>query len=292
VTTRIPALLALGLAAGAGAATAPAVPALSRGELGPLAGARWTWLGAACADGAVDLNQVGFERTLVSELNGDAALFTYDTALAEPSCTSTEVWGATPGPGGQWRFTPEARVVLPVGTSCGAMDREPRHGLLRLSGETLEQIVFGSAWCRGFDVRFTYRRVPARPAGMDELVRRYVAHWNRRDAAAVASLFDGEGVLIEPFTRSADGAPVRHEGRAQIEAWLASAFGGVTWLALQLDGIEAQSADQALVSWSYMDSRLAEPLSGRNLFVMAGGEIFATELQLLAPPVVQAQAAP
>ena len=41
--------------------------------------------------------------------------------------------------------------------------------------------------------------------------------------------------------------------------------------------------------WEYMDPLLSEPLRGRNLFVLAGGEIYEAELQLLGDPSVAAQ---
>jgi hypothetical protein len=257
-----------------------------------LDGARWTWLSAQCVDGAIDLNQIGFERTLTSEVRGSRIRLTYDTVLSDPACVSTEVWTLTPLPPQQWRFTPEAHVALPVSVACGPIDREARPGMLRLAGDTLEELVFGSAWCRGFDARFTYRRAATEPLDMNASVRRYVAHWNRRDASAVSSLFASEGWLIEPFTRSSDGLPVRHEGRAEIEAWLIEAFASTPWLALQLDTLDARADNQAIAGWRYMDARLAEPLAGRNLFLMAGGEIFATELQLLGPPVEREPATP
>ena len=53
-----------------------------------------------------------------------------------------------------------------------------------------------------------------------------------------------------------------------------------------LTGIEALDGNgQALASWVISIRPLAEPLTGRNLFVLAGGEIFATELQLVSEPV-------
>jgi ketosteroid isomerase-like protein len=161
-----------------------------------------------------------------------------------------------------------------------------------MTGDTLEEIHFGSEWCRGFDVRFSYRRTPPQALDAQQVVRRYLAHWNRRDPRAVASLFASEGVLVESLSRSPDGAPVRHEGRANVEAWLADAFATTPWLAMQLTDIDVRSESQATASWRYMDARLAEPVDGRNLFVLAGGEIFATELQLLSSPVPRPQTAP
>jgi ketosteroid isomerase-like protein len=275
------ALLAACSQAGRPAAVAPSP---SPAALSVLADARWTWLSAQCVDGGLALDPLGFDRTLSSEVRGDRVVLTYDTLLAEPACESTEVWTLSPVSGGQWWFRPEARVTLPASAQCGAREDAPRQGVLRMSGETLEEIHFGSAWCRGFDVRFAYRRAAPGELSAEQLVRRYLAHWNRRDPRAVASLFAEEGQLVEPFTRSPDGSLVRHQGRANVEAWLADAFATTPWLAMQLTGIEPRSESQVIANWRYMDARLAEPVSGRNLFVLAGGEIFATEVQLLGPP--------
>jgi len=281
-------LLACTAEVGRGAQSAPAVGR----ALGVLADARWTWLSAQCVDGGLPLDALGFERTLRSELRGERVVLTYDTRLAEPACVSTEVWTLSPLAGSQWWFRPEARVTLPPQAECGAREDSARQGVLRMTGDTLEVIHFGSAWCRGFDARFAYRRLEPEQLDAEQLVRRYLAHWNRRDPRAVAGLFAQEGQLVEPFTRSTDGAPVRHTGRANVEAWLADAFSTTPWLAIQLTGIELRSDSQAIATWRYMDARLAEPLSGRNLFVLAGGEIFATELQLLAPPAPRVEAVP
>jgi len=250
------------------------------------------WLSAQCVDGSLALDPLGFERTLRSELRGNRLILTYDTSLVEPPCTSTEVWTLTPVAGNQWWFAPDARVTLPASATCGAREDSARQGVLRMTGDTLEEIHFGSAWCRGFDVRFSYRRAAPAQLTAEQLVRRYLAHWNRRDPRAVASLFASDGLLVEPFTRSNDGSPVRHQGRANVEAYLADAFATTPWLALQLTEIELRSDSQATATWQYMDARLAEPVRGRNLFVLAGGEIFATELQLLTPPVPRTETVP
>ncbi|HKU44294.1 MAG TPA: nuclear transport factor 2 family protein [Polyangiales bacterium] len=274
------------LLAGCNAGARPPATATSAplAPLSSLADARWTWLSAECVDGGLALDSLGFDRTLRSELRGDRVVLTYDTELAEPLCASTEVWTLSPLASGQFWFKPEARVTLPAGAACGAREETPRQGVLRLTGDTLEEIHFGSEWCRGFDVRFTYRRTTPLQLSPEQVVRRYVAHWNRRDPRAVASLFAEDGQLLEPFTRSPDGSLVRHAGRPNVEAWLADAFATTPWLAMQLTEIEPRSEGQVIASWRYMDARLAEPLTGRNLYVLAGGEIFATEVQLLAPP--------
>jgi hypothetical protein len=250
--------------------------------------ANYRWVSAQCVDGVLDLARQGFERTLSTERLGSRLRFTYETRLAQPQCVSTEVWSLSPDAGaGQWQFVADADVRLPVETPCGAaLPTGVEHGVVQVTGDTLEELRFNSSWCRGFDVRFVYRRTPDRPLGQAELIRRYVAHWNRRDARAIAALFAHNGTLSEPFSRSSDGQPIRHEGRVQIEAWLRSAFDSVPWLALQLSDIETlDEQGQSLALWRYFDPKLAEPVQGRNLFVLAGGEIFATELQLVSEPV-------
>ena len=280
-------LFALGACAsrqGGQPASVPAAQALS-----VLDHAHYRWVSAQCVDGELDLARQGFDRTLTSEVFGQSLRFTYETRLAQPECVSTEVWSLQPAAAGQWRFIADADVHLPADLPCGAANTSAQPdvlGMVQVNGETLEEMRFGSPWCRGFDARFVYRRIPAQGLDRDQIIRRYVAHWNRRDPRAVAALFADQGALVEPFSRSNDGQPIRHEGRAQIEAWLKDAFGSVPWFAMQLTGIEAlDDSGQALALWRYFDPGLAEPLYGRNLFVLAGGEIFATELQLVSEPV-------
>ncbi|MET0386342.1 MAG: nuclear transport factor 2 family protein [Polyangiales bacterium] len=282
--------IAIGLA---GCASAPARPDGRSTPLEALDHATFRWVSAQCVDGVLDLARQGFERTLSTELIGSRLRFTYETRLAQPQCVSTQVWSLSPEDAGQWRFSADADVRLPADAPCGAaLPQADEHGVVNLNGDVLEELRFGSAWCRGFDARFVYRRIPERPLAQAELIRRYVAHWNRRDPSAIAALFSQNGSLSEPFSRSPDGLPVRHEGRPQIEAWLQSAFESVPWLALQLNEIETlDEQGQSLARWRYFDPKLSEPLQGRNLFVLAGGEIFATELQLVSEPV-PAPAAP
>jgi len=249
--------------------------------------ATFRWVSAQCIDGVLDLAAQGFERTLTTERVGSQLLFTYETELASPQCASTEMWTVTPLQPLRFQFLVDAEVALPAGVACGApLPRTSEFGALSLHGDTLEELHYGSAWCRGFDARFVYQRTTTPRARTDaELIRHYVAHWNRRDARAISALFAERGVFREPFSRSVDGLPVRHEGREAIEAWFTSAFSSVPWLALQLSGIEpADEHGQRVVAWRYFDPALAEPLQGRNLFVLAGGEIFATELQVLSEP--------
>ncbi|MEY4581311.1 MAG: hypothetical protein RL701_6014 [Pseudomonadota bacterium] len=279
------------LSVGCAASPPPTTPRAD--PLDALEHASFRWVSAQCVDGALDLARQGFERTLATERVGSQLRFTYETQLAQPQCVSTEVWSLTPEAAGQWGFAADAAVTLPPGEPCGATPPQGvEHGVIHVTGDTLEELHFGSAWCRGFDARFVYQRIPAHPLTESELIRHYVAHWNRRDASAIATLFAQNGSLSEPFSRSQgdNGLPVRHEGHEQIEAWLESAFESVPWLALQLSTIETlgeyqHEHGQSLALWRYYDPKLAEPLQGRNLFVLAGGEIFATELQLLSEPV-------
>ncbi|HEX4354794.1 MAG TPA: hypothetical protein VHZ95_17810, partial [Polyangiales bacterium] len=171
-------------------------------NLAALDHARFIWVSAQCVDGALELAKSGFERTLTSEVHGSELRFSYDTRLFQPDCVSTEIWSLKPEASNQWLFTPEAQVSLPPNVACGAAADALGHGLVQLNGDTLEELRFNSPWCRGFDARFVYRRVPSAQLTRDEIIRRYAAHWNRRDAHAVAGLFSENGLLIEPFTRS------------------------------------------------------------------------------------------
>jgi len=249
--------------------------------------ATFRWVSAQCIDGALDLAERGFERTLTTERAGDQLLFSYETELASPQCVSTEIWTVTPLQPQRFQFQVDAEVALPAGAACGALPpRTSELGALSLHGDTLEEIRYSSAWCRGFDARFVYQRTAPRVRTDAELIRHYIAHWNRRDARALSGLFAERGVFSEPFSRSIDGLPLHHEGREAITAWFASAFTSVPWLALSLTGIQpADEHGQRVATWRYFDPALAEPLQGRNLFVLAGGEIFATELQVLSEPV-------
>jgi uncharacterized protein (TIGR02246 family) len=255
----------------------------------------YRWVSAQCVDGSLDLARQGFERTLLLEQAGNGLRFTYETRVAQPACESTEVWSVQPEKsGGLYLFVSDSDVRLPPDAACGAaVPVESGRGLVVVYGDTLEELRFNSPWCRGFDVRFIYHRIPAPALTQHELVRRYVASWNRRDARAIAELFATNGTLIEPFSLSAEGLPVRHEGRAAIEAWLKQAFTSVPWLAIQLREIETlDERGQVVALWRYFDPKLAEPLMGRNLFVLAGDEVFTTELQLLSEPVPAGEGVP
>lgn len=262
-------------------------------QRGGLAGSRWVWVDASCSDGALELGSVGLERTLGIEIDRQGAVqLTFDSQLAAQGCSATSVWTVTPLPrSARWRFSPEALVVLPPGGSCGAEERAATEGTLRMLGDLLEVVVYRSQWCRGFDARFLYRRSAPEQLTPRGIAARYIANWNRGDAAAVAQLFVDDGALIEPFTRTDDGNYARHQGRAAVQAWLTQAFASSPWLALRLLSFEPGSGEgQWVATWDYMDANLQQPLRGRNLFVMAGGEIFETELQLIGDPLPKATA--
>ena len=277
---------ALVLAACGGAEPNPWAAA-SRGR-GGLAGSRWVWVDASCSDGALELGSVGLERTLGIEIDPQGAVqLTFDSQLVAAGCSATSVWTVTPLPrSARWRFSPDALVVLPPDGACGAEERAATEGTLRMLGDVLEVVIYRSQWCRGFDARFLYRRSVPEQLAPRALVARYVAHWNRGDAAAVAQLFVDDGALVEPFTRTDDGNYARHQGRAAVQSWLTQAFASSPWLALRLLSLEPGSGEgQWIATWDYMDANLATPLRGRNLFVIAGGEIYETELQLIADPL-------
>src|SRR5690349_18659853 len=182
---------------------------------------RWEWVDAECSDGALQLGSVGLERTLdiAHDPRGDL-LFTYDNRVTTEGCERTSVWRVAYAKAGRFSFEPQAFVSLPDGRACGADEREATDGTLRSTGDMLEVVAARSPWCRGFDARFVYRRGPAPRLSPTEIAVRYVAHWNRGDAASVAELFADEGSLVEPFTRTDDGNYARHQGRDQVRAWL------------------------------------------------------------------------
>jgi hypothetical protein len=265
----------------------PANQPQPRPVVSQLDGTRWTFVDAECSDGDVKLGYAGFERDLFVELSAGGLQMMHETRLATEGCAVTGVWQATvSADGGYFRLEPQARVITPAGRPCGVEQESTTEGALRLSGDLLEVVELRSPWCRGFDVRFFYRRVPPRQLTDEEVVRRYVAHFNRRDARAVSELFASSGALVEPFTRTEDGNYARHQGREAVRDWLSRSFDSSAWSAMRLMSVEpGPEAGQLVARWQYMDPHLAKPLEGRNLFVLAAGEIFETEIQLVDDPV-------
>lgn len=276
-------------AGGGASALASPYSALSR-----IDGSRWTWVEAECNDGALNLARLGFEREFTLDVRGreGTLLLTFDTELVTAGCSATSVWIARPaGDAELWQLEPQAVVSVPAEGECGARERDATLGTLRMSADVFEIVTQRSSWCRGFDARFVYRRAPARRLLPRDIVTRYVAHFNRGDANAVAGLFVDSGALVEPFTRTDDGNYKRHEGRARVRAWYANAFASAPWHALRLVALApGAEAGHVIAEWEYMDPHLSEPLVGRNLFVVAGGEIYETEIQLVADPKVKREA--
>ena len=187
---------------------------------------------------------------------------------------------------------PEAWVELPgtpraaaSGTACGVEERTPVLGELHFAGDTLEIVTQRSPWCRGYDAHFIYRATPVLELEGPELVARYVAHFSRGDAAALAALFESHGALIESFSASRDGQPTRHEGRAAIRAYFERVFTSARWHAARLIALSpGDDANVIIADFEYMDSELQEPLRVRSSFVLAGGEIFESDTQLVTDP--------
>jgi hypothetical protein len=269
----------------------------ARDVVAEFAPGRFEWVEAECNDGALDLAALGFERSLSVQAQAGSLLLTFVTRLATRGCAQTSVWQAKPANEAElWHLDPQALVGLPPGAACGAVEREAIDGSLRIEGDELEVITHRSPWCRGFDARFVYRRVETRALSPQEVVIRYIAHFDRGDADSVARLFEANASMVEPFTRTPDGSYARHEGREALRGWYASAFSGASWHAMRLLGLETRDQGQLVANWEYMDANLAEPLRGRNLFLIAEGEIYETEVQLVTDPVrkssAEASAAP
>jgi hypothetical protein len=280
------ALLLVGCARGGG--PGPAAPGTQASALSRVDGSRWTWVEADCNDGDLDLAQLGFEREVTLDVRAaeGTLLLTFDTEIVAQGCATTSVWLANPtGEADLWKLEPQAVVAVPPDGECGARERDGTLGTLRMSTDLFEIVTQRSNWCRGFDARFVYHRAPPERLEPRHVVARYVAHFNRGDAGGLAELFVDSGSLVEPFTRTDDGNYKRHEGRARVQAWYESAFASASWHALRLLSIAPGAADgHVIAEWEYMDAHLSQPFAGRNLFVVAGGEIYETEIQLVTDP--------
>jgi hypothetical protein len=259
------------------AGTRPAGPALD--------GTQWRWMESHCTEGPLDLAARGFEQEVRVKADAQGLVLAYDHGFARERCVQTIVQRATPGstPDSPWAMVEEAHISVPP--DCGISREQDRPGDVRMRGDFMEVYVQRSVWCNGLEVRHVY--APAQPDELtpEQIVRLYAAHFNRRDADAVAALFAETGSLVEPFTVS-DTGTTRHEGRAAVEEWYREAF-SVPWLAMQLTAVEGGSQNGHLVArWQYMDARIQQPFAGQNRFTIAAGEIFETQVQLTgAPPV-------
>jgi hypothetical protein len=269
------------------AATVPRTSGFSpliSSSLSELHGTRWLWADAGCSDGSLDLASRGFEQQIrIERVSDEQLLFIYDNSFSAEGCAQTAIWSMTPAPlAYQWQFEEQTVVALPPEAPCERQPEPLRNGLIRQTGDLLEIPTYRSNWCRGFDARFVYRRAAAADPNDIEIIRRWAAHFNRRDARAIAALFAERGSLAEPFSSTIEGVPGRHEGREAVRRWYVQSFAGPRWLVIRPLLIErSPDSGHYLVDWQYMDDRLDAPLEGRNLFLIADSEIYQTELQLL-----------
>ena len=242
----------------------------------------WEWTEAECVGGALDLASRGFAQQLRIQEAPGGLLLLEDMKFAGEDCARTVVRLARPGPEpGSWAFEEQARIALPLDRPCGNAAEPESRGVIRATGKLLEVVHYRSGWCGGFDARFAYSRAEASPLSALQLIRHWAAHFNRRDAEAIAALYAATGSLVEPFTPTPEGVPRRHDGKAAIRRWYADAFASVPWLALRLLSVSDRGKPgHHVADWQYMDPALARPFSGRNLFIIAGGEIFESEVQL------------
>jgi len=277
-------ILAVWLGGCGGSGPGPVTPV----SAAALDGTRWTWLDVQCSDSALPLAVQGFERELRVEVHGGQLRFTEDTTL--PDCRRSELRDARVE-AGRWQLELRARLGFPIDAECGPASSQQQAIALGLSGDVFEVLEFTSPWCRGYDARFTYRRAPPLAPPEEQLIERYFLLFNVRDAAGLAAMFATDGSLVEPFTRTDNGLLARHEGRDAIAAWFERTFAAAPRLALRVTELRSDEPGQHVVSWEYMDDQLAEPLRGRNLFVIAAGEIFETQVQLLEAPRPAAGAA-
>ncbi len=258
-----------------------------------LYGTRWAFVEAECTEGPLELTNF----TRAAEVNPAVAagggtepgfVIVYDHAFEPgegdegPGCRETVVQRATPGAetDQEWAIHEEARVTVGECTTRVELDRP---GDVRMRGQFLEVYVQRSNWCGGLEVKMVYAPAPPGAGERDgeQVIRHYVAHFNRRDAQALTLLFSQNGSLVEPFNRTVTDQPTRHDGRAQIFEWYNQAFRRTPWLALRLVDVAPGAVPGAYtLRWHYMDPRLDAPFGGQNLFTVAGGEIFETEIAI------------
>lgn len=256
-------------------------------------GTSWRFVEARCTEGPLDLAPRGYGSVLRIEGDESQLLLTYDSTFTAEGCVQTIVQRVTPpAEPGELQMEETARVAVPSTSACFGQPEPPRPGEVNRVGELLEVRVQRSRWCGGFEVTMTY--APARPSLLenDEVVRHYFADYTRGDAGRLSRLFAETGTLSEPFTVTPSGDPFRHEGRGNVETWFSEAFANTEWRAMRVTAVEPGATPQEVTArWEYMDSRLAEPLAGANVFTIAAGEIFESEIRLSGTPVLTGSAA-
>ncbi len=255
------------------AGTTPVTPAIAQ--------SRWTFVEGTCTEGTMDIQP---DRVATVRVDDEGLLLIFDQQVGE--CTETIAQRFTPGeqPDDEWAMVEEARIRL--GTCEHPPEAERRPADLRMRGRFLEYYVQRSVRCNGLEVKMVFAPAPPTEPSDEQLLRHYALHFNRRDARAITELFSDAGSLVEPFNRTADDQPMRHDGKAQIYAWFQETFASTPWLALKVVRITAgQTPGAWTMDWHYMDPRLDVPFGGRNLFTIAAGEIFETTIEITQPQV-------
>lgn len=252
---------------------------------------RYLWTAAECVDGPLELAQLGFSRELfVSRRAKGGWLLTFDSELERDGCSELMVWDAVPTVAGasELQFRGLPAVTLPAEVRCGVAEYGRPLGRMTLAGETLQLQVRDSNFCRGLDVRFRYRRVAPRELTAAEVIRRYVALYNRRAVPELLALFAEDATLVEPLSQATDGRATQHRGRAALRGWFEQAFASAEWSALRLlDLRPGEEPGVIVIDWEYMDPDLAQPLTGQTRFLVGAGQIHVADLQLRAVPVPQ-----
>ena len=245
-----------------------------------MAGARYLWADARCSDGALDMGTMGFSQELFVDVDHKGALLTFDTHVLKKACHELGVWRVWSGKDSQLRFQTAPPVVTPIGKACTVQEALWLDGRMTFVGNTLELKIERSQYCRGYEATFTYKPVAPRPLSEQELVARFVARFNLRDASAVTDLFENDAVLIEPFSRSVDGTSTHHEGTDALNRYFSAAFAASDWSALRMLSLERDRAEKGwILHWEYMDSRLQQPFAGRSYLSFGGQQIFIMEIQ-------------
>lgn len=252
-------------------------------------GSRWQWIEATCTEGTTDLAAKGFTDELRVEREGESSyLLVHDEGFGD-GCKRTVLQSAAPLEAeNEFRLTEELLVGLPATDACARRPDTARTGEVRMHGDFLEVLVRRSPLCNGFEVRHVYGPAPVATLTGEQIARRYVAHYNRRDVARIATLFSDAGSLVESFTVNEDNTPTRHDGREAVRAWYTQSLADVPWVALRLTALApTDQQGQIGIDWEYMDPRLSTPFTGRNLLTIAAGEIFEAQFDVAAPAGAQ-----
>jgi hypothetical protein len=257
-----------------------------------LGNTEWSFVEAECTEGPLDLASRGFVgRMHVVEEAAGSLLLVQDHTYGDTGCELTIVTRvSSPTEPGELRMEEIARVSVPSTPECFGQPEPPRPGEVRRAGRRIEVLTQRSRWCGGFEVRFAFDPAMPRMLSNAELARHYAVYFSLGDADALAGLFAQVSSLAEPFTTTTTGDPYRHDGRDAVRQWFVDAFAGTAWRALRITGsTPGATPHEITVTWEYMDSRLAAPLTGANHFTTAAGEIFETRIELSSAPEVASE---